>query len=396
MIRLYLLAVFAAMVGSAAAFYLRADAGYVLVSYRDWILETSLLGFVAAAGVGLLLIYHGLRLLIAALRLPATLREFARRRRDERAQAGFETGMLKLLEGNWRRAEIELVRRASDHHAAHLNYLAAARAAQHIGAGDRRDHYLRQAVLSAPELEFAALLTQAELQAERGEHEQARDTALKLRERDPKHPYAIELLAESYFALQAWEPLRALLSAPEHAAALAPARARVLLTRALTELMREAVAAARLDRLKALWESAAARYRQEPEVLRAYVRGLVRLNADAEAIALIGATLGQTWDPELAALYGRLHAADPLAQLATVEQWLTQYGEKPELLIAAGQACLRNRLWGKARSYLEAVLRTAPTPAAYHALAQLCEQTQNPEEAQRLQRQGLELAAQNG
>jgi HemY protein len=60
------------------------------------------------------------------------------------------------------------VRYSADHHAQHLNYLAAARAAQRLGAGDRRDHYLRLAAQSAPEMEFATLLTQAELQRERG------------------------------------------------------------------------------------------------------------------------------------------------------------------------------------------------------------------------------------
>src|SRR3569623_3362365 len=97
--------------------------------------------------------------------------------------------------GYWKLAEIELVRRAADHLARHLNYLGAARAAQRMDAPDRRDHYLRLAAQSAPALEFATLLTQAELQRERGEHELVRDTALKLREQDPQHAYAIELLA---------------------------------------------------------------------------------------------------------------------------------------------------------------------------------------------------------
>src|SRR3546814_4250333 len=82
------------------------------------------------------------------------------RRRAEKARESFETGLLRLLEGNWKRAEIELVRRAADHHAGHLNYLAAARAAQRLGAGDRRDHYLKLASEIAPEMEFATLLTQ--------------------------------------------------------------------------------------------------------------------------------------------------------------------------------------------------------------------------------------------
>lgn len=394
MIRFYLLALLAVIVGAAAAFYLRADAGYVLISYRDWIVEASLLGFTAAMSAGLLLIYYGLKLLITVLRLPSTLRRFAQRRRADRAQQSFEAGLLKLLEGNWRRAEIELVRRAADHHAAHLNYLGAARAAQRVGAGDRRDHYLRLAAHSAPELEFATLLTQAELQLERREYALVRDTALKLRERDPRHPYAIELLAESYAALGAWEPLRTLLADADKIEALTPARARELMIRALCELMNRAVREARLDQLKAVWHAAAARYREEPEVRRAYVRGLARLNADAEALSLIMATLNKDWDGELALLYGELNATDPIAQLAAIEQWLNQYGEKHELLVTAGRACLRNKLWGKARSYLEAVTRVAPSPGAYLELARLCEQTQNAQEAAQFYQQGLELAVQ--
>ncbi|HVT36492.1 MAG TPA: heme biosynthesis HemY N-terminal domain-containing protein [Nevskiaceae bacterium] len=395
MIRLYLFALAAAVVGLAAASWLRADVGYVLVSYRQWIVETSILGLVAAGVAGLLLLYLAARLLLLAVRLPTTLREVAQRRRGDRAQESFEAGLLKLLEGNWRRAEIELVRRAADHHAAHLNYLGAARAAQRVGAGDRRDHYLRLAARSAPELEFATLLTQAELQRERGEYALARDTALALRNREPMHPYAIELLAECYAALRAWEALRALLPEAEKASALTPSRVRELMIRAMTEMMRAAVDEARLDRLKSIWDCAPARFRDELEVRRAYARGLARLNADAEALALITGTLAKNWDGEMVLLYGELHAVDPLAQLATIEQWLNQYGEKHELLVTAGRACLRNKLWGKARSYLEAVLRVAPSPAAYLELAHLCEQTQNTVEANRWYQQGLEMAAQS-
>ncbi len=111
-------------------------------------------------------------------------------------------------------------------------------------------------------------------------------------------------------------------------------------------------------------------------------------------MALASDTLAREWDAGLAELYGQLEPADALGQLAAIEQWLTRYGERPELLIAAGRACLRNRLWGKARSYLDAVVKLAPSAAADLALARVCEQTQQPEEAQRFYRQGLELAAQ--
>jgi HemY protein len=393
MIRYYLLMLLVLAAGAFAAFYLHAETGYVLIGYRDWIVETSLLGLVAGVVAITLLAYYGFRLLAIGVQLPSLIRRRLERRRQERARDSFETGLLQLLEGQWKRAEIELVRRAADHHAGHLNYLGAARAAQRVGAPERRDHYLRLAAQSAPELEFATLLTQAELQRERGEHLLARDTALKLHQQQPQHPYAVELLAESYAATGEWDALRTLLVETARLDALTPQRYRELMLRALREQIAAAVSEARLDRLKALWDAAGDRFRSEPVLRLDYARGLARLNAETDALALIAATLNKTWDADLVVLYGSLHAADAVSHLATIEQWLGRYGEKPELLETAGQVCTRNRLWGKARSYLEAVIRVAPTPAAYLALARMCNETQNPADAASYYQKGLELAA---
>ncbi|MES0873219.1 heme biosynthesis HemY N-terminal domain-containing protein [Sinimarinibacterium thermocellulolyticum] len=391
MIRTLLIAVVALALGAAAAWYLRDETGYVLLGFRGWIVETSLLGLLLGLALLMFGVWLLLRLLVSGVRLPQSLRTMMERRRRERAQRSFEAGLLHLLEGDWQRAEVELVRRAADHHAAQLNYLAAARAAQRLGAGERRDHYLRLATNLSPQVERAALLTRAELQIERGEFVAARESAERLRQIDPQQPYAAELLAEALSGLGDWEALRCLLQEPAVTARLNPAKRRKLLERALLERLRMAEGEARLERLKALWSEAPADARQWPAVRLQYAHSLARLNAQAEAMALASDTLAREWDAGLAELYGSLEPADVVAQLATIEQWLTRYGERPELLLAAGRACLRNRLWGKARSYLEAVIRLAPSAAAYLALARVCEQTQQPDEAQRLYRQGLEL-----
>lgn len=393
MIRALFIAVLVLACGAAAAFYLRAETGYVLISFHHWLVETSLLGLFVAIVIVLAGAYTLARLLIAGVSLPVTVRRMLTRRREQKAQESFETGLLRLLEGNWKRAEIELVRRAADHHAGHLNYLAAARAAQKLGAGERRDHYLRLASEIAPDMELATLLTQAELQIERSEFLLARDTALKLRVLSPQHPYVVEVLAASYTGLAAWESLRQLLLDTGNRERFSEERFRELLEPALCECLRDAQRHARLDRLKAIWEATPKDFRRLRSVRNEYLRGLAALNAHADALAAAGEALNGEWDAELAALYGELHAADPLTQLAAIENWLNLYGEKPELLITAGRVCLRNRLWGKARSYLDAVLRVAPSATAYLELARLCEQTQNADEAQRFYRQGLEFAA---
>lgn len=388
---LVLLTLLVFVAGAAAILLLRPDAGYVLVNYGPWVIETTVAVLVIGVGLWFLLVYVVLKLLAIVVRLPSSVREAVDRRRQDRARGSFEAGLLTLFEGNWKRAEVELVRRVADHRAAHLNYMAAARAAQRQGAIDRRDQYLRLAALNRPEHEFATLLSAGEMQHQQGDHAAARATALRLRERDPNHPFAVELLAESLAALGEWEALRQLLAEPVARAALDPPRYEALSIRGLEALMQAAVDAARLDQLKALWDGAGA-HQQHPGLRLAYARGLARLNADAEAMALITQILDREWDAPLAVLYGGLHANDPLTQLAAVEHWLGLYGAKPELLQVAGRVCLSNKLWGKARSYLEAGLAAAPTAQGYLDLARLCQDTRQPEEAAKYYRQGLELA----
>jgi HemY protein len=389
---LILLFLGALVAGVAAILLTSPDQGYVLINYGPWAVETTLAVLVIGVALWFLAVYLGVKLAATVVRLPGSLRQAVDRRRAERARESFEAGLLNLFEGNWKNAEVELVRRVADYPASHLNYMAAARAAHRLGAADRRDHYLRLAALHKPEYEIATLLSGADMQRQYGEHEASRGTALKLRERDPNHPFAVELLAESLAALGDWEALRQLLAEPVARAALDPPRYQALAIRGLEALMQAAVEAARLDQLKALWEGASA-YQQHPGLRLTYARGLARLNADAEAMALVTQTLAREWDAPLAQLYGGLHANDPVAQLAAVESWLVQYGDKPELLQVAGRVCLGNKLWGKARSYLEAGLAAQPTAQGYLDLARLCQDTRQPEEAARYYRQGLELAA---
>lgn len=393
MIRYLALVLVALALGVAAGVYLRSETGYVLVSYGPWILETSVLGLLATLAVLLLGLYLLLRVVSGVLRLPTTVREAVALRRERRAQQSFETGLRRLLEGRWPRAELELVRRAADHHAGELNYLLAARAAQRAGEPQRRDHYLELAARQGGEAAVTARLVRAGLMLERGEAAGALPLLEELHQADRQHPYVIELLAEAYAHTQAWDPLRRLLAGGEAARALAPERYRELYARALQEELARASESARLDVLKALWAATPTSFRARPALRARYLRGLARVGADAEAAAQIVQMLGAGWDGALVEIYGQLTGIDPMSQLATVEQWLNQHGEKPELLVAAARACMRNQIWGKARSYLDAALRLRPSPAVYLALAQLCEQTKNPEEAGLFHRRGLELAA---
>lgn len=391
MIVLILLGVLALALGGAAAYYFRAESGYVLLAWQDWTLETSLPGFVLlllATGLG---IYLGWRLLSGAIGLPGRMQDYLARRRRERAQRSFVEGLRYLAAGEYRRAEVSLLRRVADHPDADLNYLAAAQVAHLAGAAERRDHYLALAARQASPDAPAVLAVQAGLQRAAGQGQAALASARRFHQQHPRHPHGVRLYARALAgAGEATVLLELLKSQGDAVPAVQRERWQA---EALGNLMRQAVKSGQLEQLKTLWDGAGAAVRALPAVQLHYARGLISLGAEAEAVALIGKALKQRWDASLVQLFGMLEAIDPVSQLASLEQWLQQHGEQAALMLAAGRACIRNHLWGKASSYLDSALRLEPGPAVYLALAQLAERTQRPEEAQRYYREGLAHAA---
>jgi HemY protein len=117
--------VFAA--GIAAMLLLHPDAGYVLINYGPYVIETTAAALVLSLLLALLVIWLVLKLFGVAIRLPGSVRDALDRRRSDRAQRSFESGLMRLWEGDWTRAESELIKRVGDHRLPHLNYLAAAR-----------------------------------------------------------------------------------------------------------------------------------------------------------------------------------------------------------------------------------------------------------------------------
>jgi HemY protein len=390
MIVFLLLALLAVALGAAAAWLLGAEAGYVLIAWQEWTLESSIAGFVLLIIGSLLTAYLLVRGVSTLLRLPGRLQSYWSGRVRERAHSSFIHGVRLLAVGDYARAEVALLRRVADHEAPDLSYMAAARAAQELGAYDRRNHYLELANQSGEAAAPAVLAEQTRLYAAANEQQRALETARHFLQRFPQQPHATRLYAEALLAQGEHTALHTLLR--ERGEAIAVERRGQLRARAVSALMQEAVAEARLDRLKSLWDELDGRLAADPRVARAYAAGLVHLGAESEAVAIIGKVLKQRFDAELVSLFGRLEGIDPVGQLASLEQWLSQHGEEGALLLAAGRTCLRNRLWGKAKSYLDSALLTAPAPAVHQELARLAELTQRPDEALRHFREGLALA----
>lgn len=367
------------------------DPGYVQISYADWSAESSLSLFVLALFATFFLFYLALRLFFGAFRLPRRLGYWQRRRRVMRSQIRTNRGLIALAEGNWANAERLLSRAAKASDTPLINHLGAARAAQKQGSEQRRDQYLSQALQSMPEAELAVGLTQADVQLSQGQTEQALASLRHLRSIAPRHSYVLYLLKKLYEKLESWDDLYELLPELRRLHVLDPAELDALEKRIY--YVRLTAAGDDLEHLRQTWEQMPRTLRQQPELILDYTGQLKRLGAAEQAEQTLRAYLKKSWDPQLMRLYGQLRGADLDQQLAVAEQWLSEHENHPELLLACARLCLYNKLWGKARSYLEASLGAEARAETCCELGNLLHQMGETERAAAYFRQGLELAS---
>jgi HemY protein len=385
-VRLGVWAIAALVLGALLAHFLLQDRGYVLISFRGYIVEMSLPGLVLVLAA----LYFLIRLVIRIWRAPRRLGEVMAERRLRVAGDKLTRGLISMTEGHWARSERLLTRSLRSSDAPLVNYLMAARAAQQQGSRERRNEWLKLAFESMPEAETAILLTQAELQLEAQEYEAAIATLNRVGEKQPDNPVVAGLLAQAYHALGDTAQLRALV--PRLSTADLPPGTRI---ERVLEGLGHLAGEPGLDQaaLESLWAELSADLRKEPELLVWRAGMLGRLGGGDQAEGELRAALKRHWDARLVQAYGELETSQPRKQLKQAEQWLETRPDDAVLLLATARLCLENELVGKARSYLESSLALKPDAAAYALYGKLLAGLGEGEAAANAYRVGLGLAS---
>lgn len=369
-----------------AAHFLLGDPGYVAITFRGYLVEMSV-PVLLSLTVLLLIAVWLIRRLIQA---PRRLGEAAGRYRSGRAGMKLTRGMIEVAEGNFARGEKLLARAAGTSDAPLFNYLQAARAAHLQGKDERRDEWLKLAYEHTPEASNAVLLTQAELQLDREQYEQALATLRRIEENSKDHSYALALLGRLYYRLKDWEHLAEILPRLQKHSRVKQELLDKWTIRVHTENFENAADG---DAILAEWKNVPKRLRNDNKILDAYYMGLMRVGMHDKAEKDLTAALKAEWRAPLVRLFGMVEGPDPTRQLKRAEGWLAKYGDDADLLLAAARLCLRNELWGKARSYLETVIALRPTPEAYQVYGRLLTQLGETDAAADAYRDGLGMVA---
>ena len=342
--------------------------GYILVAYNSISIETSLWFAVVSLVFLFILFYLVLRFSSGVGAITSYIRQWISSRRSRRAHSQTVLGLYELVEGNWERAEKKLFRFAKYSDMPLINYLAAAFMAQNQRELKRRDNYLRLAQKVAKDRPIAAGLTQASLQMANKYWEDACATLQNLQQLQPRNSFILQLLQEVYVELKDWARLEKILPLLRKRRILSSEEINQLEQKVYKELL---VIGAGNNSISSIWKQLP-RYLQKNSVLVAvYVEYLLANNQIEDAETILKMTLRKVLDAYLLDLYAGLSSTQPIKHLMRAEEWLQHNPENADLLLCLGRMCRKQKLWGKARHYLEKSARLNPTMAAFAELAQI-------------------------
>ena len=252
-----------------AGLWLKTDPGYVLIAYKKWTVETSLWFGLILISVFFLVLYYLFRFLQILLNSHGHLLRWYRQRTFIKSHTLTGAGLLALEEGYWDDAEELLLRGLKSSTIPVVNYLNAARAAQYQFEYQRRDDYLKKALEFAEDKErIAVYLTQASLQIEHEQYEQANQTLDQLVQQRPKHRFVLKLLQELYKRQGDWDNLLKLLPRLRERRVLDKAKERQLELLVYTSIFRAKDKSTK--ELKSIWKKMPSDLRDNSEINQAY------------------------------------------------------------------------------------------------------------------------------
>ena len=187
------------------------DPGYLLVTWGDWQLETSVWLALSALLLSFLLLWFILRALRTTLKVPRALRRWLGLRSARGAQRRADKGFAAFFEGHWDVAEKALKKGGAPDEQTLLHPLYAALAALHRGESARALALLEQAETEGLAPISLITLARAECHLKAGATNEAERSLEQLSASERKTPRAKVLRAEAAYLQRDWQPLTELL-----------------------------------------------------------------------------------------------------------------------------------------------------------------------------------------
>jgi len=389
-VRFALWSVVLAAVAVGIALLARQSDGYVVIVAAPYRVELSLNLLVVLVLAGYIA-FHALARLAATLAaIPARVRAYRAERARSRSRHALNDALLAFFQGRYASAQKSAAVALENEESRPVAAIIAARSAHELGRFAEREQFLEQARGDAPEVDQARLTTLADLLLAQGRHEEALAVLKDLAGRDARNVRLLRMRLAAETALRRWDEALATVATLAKLGGLSEAEAATARRTAhLGNLNRKAQDAAALA---AYWKQLPQELRVDGAIAATAARYHLALGGTTEAQAIVEAALEAAWDAGLVALYAECAGATALPLIERAEKWLRAHARDPALLLTLGKLCMRQELWGKAQSYIEASLALEPTHEGHMTLAALMERLGKTHEADRHFRRSAELA----
>lgn len=370
--------------------------GHVVIVAAGYHIEFSLNLAVVLVVVGFTAFHFLVRALTAAWQAPRRLKLWKQEKARDTARADLLDALRGLFSGRFDSAERSARRLAEQHEAGSelqdMGATVAAWAAFEAGQPARALPYLKE--ISAAQDSAGGGMRDASLAyvlLADGKAAEALPILRRLNSADPRNPGVLKMKLEAELAERQWAAVLETLKGVVKTGLMPDLAAQQIRQHAELEIIREK--AGNRDALLTFWRDLDSVSRFDPDIAGAVARALNQLGCGPDAATVIEDTLERgAWDSGLARLYGDCRAESTLVQIERAEKWLRGQARDASLLMALGKLCMRQGLWGKAQSYLEASVALAPSLEAHMTLANLMERLGKPAEAVRHIRRSAELA----
>ena len=374
----------------AIAIFARDSGGYVVIVSAPYRIELSLNLLVVLVLGGYVAFYALARFVTTLAQIPARVRAYRAERQAVRLRQLLHDALIAFFQGRYASAEKSAAAALTGEETKGVAAIIAARSAHELGRFSEREQFLDQAKGGAEALDQARLTTLADLLVSQERYEEALAVLNDLSARDARNLRLLRLKLQAEQALRKWNEVLDTLGGLAKLGGIGPAEAAAVRRAAhLGNLARTSQDPAALA---AYWKQMPSEMRMDPTVAATAARYHLALGSGAEAQAIVEQALEREWNSSLAALYGEAGSSDALPQIERAENWLRAHARDPALLLALGKLCMRQGLWGKAQSYIEASLALEPTHDGHMTLAALMERIGKHQEAIQHFRRSAELA----
>jgi HemY protein len=364
--------------------------GYILIYYQHWAIETTTWFLVLSLLLTFFLLHFIINLLRGFVNLPNQFGRWRQVRQQEKAIRSLKKGYIDSLKENWENSEKALSKINGYNDLSFLSYMIAAHAADQQHALQKRDHYLQLAKKETKQNNCVTDAVQVQFFLKHQNPDKALQLLLPLRRSHPKDSFLLKLQAETYKQLRDSHHLLRLLPALKKSGALEKQQYFKLEKEAYLHSLKDNFYS-NFESLQTIWNGAPKHLRHDPEILASYAVHLNRWNRSEQANAIIRKELNRNFDYHLLEYYIKTHAKIPAKQLALGEKLLKKNEDDPASLRAMGILCLRNKLWGQAKDYLERSLKLQPMIEVYSALGYIHEKLGENDKALIYYRKGLKV-----